>query len=109
MLKFPSMPKQQAVVKFIKPVATNQIMLLQEQGRKMQLDDDGGGWVPGLSGTDPNDAGNSIVEPSDDVLDTLRRARAIHRKAAQAISDFIDKAKANRDRTTPPTAQKFSR
>jgi hypothetical protein len=110
MLKFLSMPKQQAVAKFITPVATSKIMFLQEKGQQMQLDDDGGGWVPGLSGTDPNDQGNTIVDPSDDLLDSLRRSRAIHRKAIKVINDFILQAKINKQGSTPVAtdAQKFS-
>ena len=56
---------------------------------------DGGGWVPGLSGQDINDDCNSI----DDTLDALRRARAIHKKAISAIDVYLVKAKVNRTGT----------
>ncbi len=70
-----------------------------------------GAWVPGLSGRDPNESGGNIDDPTDDTLDTLRYARAIHRKAISAINDFINQAKINRQGSTPvpPDPQKFGR
>lgn len=113
LLKFTAMSKREAVAKFSKPAPTAKIMLLQEQGRRMTFDGkDDGSWVPGLSGEDPsNSAGNTIDDPTDDTLDTLRRARAIHRKAIRAINDFINQAKINRQGSTPvpADAQKFGR
>jgi hypothetical protein len=108
LLKFTNMPRAKAVAAFSKPLRSSKIMELQEQGRKMRLDDDGGGWVPGLSGRDIND-GNSIDDPDEDTLDALQRARAIHVKAINAIDKYIAvKAQVNRDGTTPPNGQRFS-
>jgi hypothetical protein len=113
LLKYLAMPKREAIAKFIKPIATSRIMLLQEKGTRMQLGNDG--YVPGQSGVDPDGTGD-ITEVPDAASqngydqateDLLRQVRGYHRKAASLISDFIIKAKANRDGTTPPTAQKF--
>jgi transcriptional regulator with XRE-family HTH domain len=78
LLKYTNMPRQQAVAAFSKPSRSSRIMELQEKGRRMHLDD-GGGWVPGRT-SDPNDLGDSIIDPDNDTLDSLRRARAIHVK-----------------------------
>jgi transcriptional regulator with XRE-family HTH domain len=109
-----SLSHREVAAKFSEPVRSSRILNLQQSiaglPAQMRLDgNDEGSWVPGLSGTDPNDSGNTIVDPTDDTLDTLRRVRAIHRKAIRAINDFINQAKINRQGTTPPTAQKFSR
>jgi hypothetical protein len=84
---------------------------------------DNSGWYPGTgnsgAGVDPNDAtGNGIDNAPDadttgpvwdqDLIDTLREARGYHRKIVRTLNDFINRAKANRDGTTPPTAQKFA-
>jgi transcriptional regulator with XRE-family HTH domain len=109
LLNFTNMPIAKAVAAFSKPLRSSKIMELQEQGRRMRLDNDGGGWVPGLSGRDPNDDGDSIDDPDEDSLDALQRARAIHVKAINAIDKYIAvKAQVNRDGTTPPNNQRFS-
>jgi transcriptional regulator with XRE-family HTH domain len=107
LLKFTNMPRAQAIAIFSEPVPTSKITLLQEQGRRMQLDDDGGGWLPGRD-PDPSDAGNSIDDPDDDSLDALRRARAIHVKAIGAVDKYLAKARPNPNGTTPPSGQTFS-
>jgi hypothetical protein len=113
LLRFTNMSVQQAIAKFTKPALTSKITQFQEQGRAMRFDanDDDGAWVPGLSGKDPNELGNSIDDPTNDTLDTLRYARAIHRKAISAINDYINQAKVNRLGSTPVPAdsQKFGR
>ena len=57
LLKFINLPKQQAVAKFSRSPITSKVMLLQEKGRSMRLDNDG--WYPGADGSgagqDPND------------------------------------------------------
>jgi transcriptional regulator with XRE-family HTH domain len=111
LLKFTNMPVRQAVAKFNKPALSSKITKFQQQGRAMGFDsNDDGAWVPGLSGREPSDS-VGIADPTDDTLDTLRYARAIHRKAISAINDFINQAKINRQGSTPvPTdGQKFSR
>jgi transcriptional regulator with XRE-family HTH domain len=111
LLQFTNMPVQQAVAKFSKPALTSKITQFQQQSRAMRFDaDDDGAWIPGLSGRDPNESA-SIDDPTDDTLDTLRYARAIHRKAISAINDFINQAKINRHGSTsvPTDGQKFSR
>jgi transcriptional regulator with XRE-family HTH domain len=110
LLKYTNMPRAKAVAAFSKPIRSGRIMELQEQGRKIRLDDSGGSWVPGLSGRDINDDGNSIDDPDDDTLDSLQRARAIHVKAINAIDKYIAvKAQVNRDGPTAPNSQRFSR
>lgn len=113
LLKYLAMPKRDVVAKFVQAPPTSKIMLLQEQGRHMHLANDG--YVPGQSGFDPNDTGDITDVPDaasqngydQATEDLLRQVRGYHRKAANLISDFINKAKANRDGSTPPTAQKF--
>jgi transcriptional regulator with XRE-family HTH domain len=108
LLKYTSMPTAQAIAAFSKPVRSSRIMELQEKGRRMHLDDDREGWVPGRT-SDPNDLDNSIADPDDDTLDSLRRARAIHIKAIGAIDAYLVKAKANVNGTTPINSdQRFS-
>jgi|HubBroStandDraft_6_1064221.scaffolds.fasta_scaffold822812_1 hypothetical protein len=115
LLKFTAMTKRNGIAKFIKPVAVSKIMLLHENGERIQLANDG--WVSGegQSADDPV-ASTSIDETVDatqgdpnDAIAVLRQVRSLHRKAVSLISDAINKAKANRDGTTPPTSQKFSR
>jgi hypothetical protein len=112
LLQFTNMPVQRAIAKFNKLGLTSKITQFQQQGRAMRFDsnDDDGAWVPGVSGRDPSDS-VGIAGPTDDTLDTLRYARAIHRKAIPAINDFINQAKINRQGSTPVPVdgQKFSR
>ena len=83
---------------------------------------DNSGWYPGTggigAGQDPNDGRTIDDVPNADtqsgnwdqaLIDTLREARGYHRKIVRSINDFINRAKANRDGSTPPTAQKFGR
>jgi hypothetical protein len=85
----------------------------------MTLDgNDGGGWVPGQSGTDPNGSGSIDDAPTASpqniwdqaLIDTLREVRELHKQAIKSINGFIQKAKANRDGSTPvpADAQKFN-
>jgi hypothetical protein len=118
-----NLSRREVLAKFSTPVRNSKILCLQEsvEGRpaRMRLDgNDSGAWVPGLSGTDPNDSTGIDNTPSadttgpvwdQDLIDNLRETRGYHRKAIRAINDFINRAKANRDGTTPPTAQKFGR
>jgi len=79
---------------------------LASRPAEMRLDgNDIGASVPGLSGTDPDSVGN------DDPLGVLRQIRGIHRQAIRVINDYIQKAKANRDGSTPipADAQKLGR
>jgi hypothetical protein len=121
LLKFVNLPKQQAVAKLTQSPITSKIMLLQEQGQSMRLDTkNGDGWVPGLSGTDPNDTGSIDDTPDADtsgptfwdqsLIDVLRESRGYHRLATKAINSYIAKAKANAGIVVPNgVAQKFSR
>jgi hypothetical protein len=111
-----SMSHREVATKLTEPARSSKILNLQEstagQPAQMRFDlKDDGAWVPGLSGTDPNDAGNTIVDPTDDTLDSLRRARAIHRKAIRAINEYLVQATVNRQGSTPVPADapKFSR
>ena len=116
LLNLMSLTKEQAVAKFYKPSPTSRIMLLQQNGQKMRMDDSGGSWVPGLVGVDPS-IGGSIIDPPDDGptdadLDMLRRVRRIHRQAIRLINNFSNtakQAKVNRDGPTEPTDQRFAR
>jgi hypothetical protein len=92
-----------------RPVRSGRIQNLQERGQsRMRLDvNDGGGWVPGLSGTDPHDAGTIDDTPDNETLDTLRSLRGVHRKIIRVINDYINEAKVNQG-STPPTDQKFA-
>jgi hypothetical protein len=120
LLKFINMPKQQAVAKFTQSPITSKVMLLQENGRSMQLDRNDGAWVPGLSGLDPSLSGGSIDDTPDadttgpiwdqNLIDSLRETRGIHRQAIKAINQYINKAKVNAGIVTPSgVSQKFSR
>jgi hypothetical protein len=119
LLKFTSMPKQQAVAKLTQSPITSQIMLLQQNGQRISLDKNDGAWVPGLSGTDP-DGSSSIEDTPDadtsgpvwdqDLIDTLRETRGYHRQAVKAINQYINQAKVNAGIVTPSgVQQKFSR
>jgi transcriptional regulator with XRE-family HTH domain len=122
-----SLSKRDVAMKFsTKPARTAKILSLQEstcgQPARIRLDvNDPGSYVPGLSGTDPNNSTGIDNTPQaselpdhdhylDETLDTLRSVRKIHRAAIKVINDFILAAKVNRDGTqTQPTAQKFGR
>jgi hypothetical protein len=119
LLKYVNLPKQQAVAQFTQSPVTSKILLLQEKGRSMNLDTNDG-WVPGLSGTDPNDQGGSIDDAPDAdtagpawdqaLIDTLRETRGYHRQAVKSINAYIAKAKASAGIVVPSgVSQKFSR
>jgi hypothetical protein len=75
---------------------------------------DNSGWYPGADGSgvgqDPND-GRTIDETPDadttgpvwdqDLIDSLRETRGIHRKAIKAINRFINAAKTAAGIVTP--------
>jgi hypothetical protein len=119
LLKFTNMPRQQAVAKLTQSPVTSHIMLLQQNGKRISLDRNDGAWVPGLSGTDPNDSGSIDDTPDadtsgpiwdQDLIDTLRETRGYHRQAIKQIKSYIAKAKANAGIVTPSgVSQKFSR
>jgi hypothetical protein len=77
------------------------------------------GWVPGQSGTDLNGIGSIDDTPSadttapawdQDLIDSLRETRGLHRQAIRAINKYINQAKANAGIVTPTgVQQKFSR
>jgi hypothetical protein len=112
-----SLPRNEVIKKFSQPVRTSRILNLQQsvegQPARMQLDNDGN--VPGQSGVDPNDAGQSIDNTPDadtsmsteDTIATLRQVRSIHRKAIRAINSWILSNKVN-EGSTAPTSQRFS-
>jgi transcriptional regulator with XRE-family HTH domain len=121
-----SLSHRELETKFSAPVMSSKIMRLQEstlgQPARMRLDNSG--WYPGTDGSgagqDPNDQGSSIDDvPNADItgpvwdqglIDTLREVRGIHRKAARAISDYVNRAKVNAGIVTPSgVSQKFSR
>ena len=95
LLKFINLPKQQAVAKFSRSPITSKVMLLQEKGRSMRFDNDG--WYPGADGSgagqDPNDR-RTIDDTADadttgpvwdqDLIDSLRETRGLHRQAISA-------------------------
>lgn len=60
--------------KFNTPARSSQILHLQEsvegQPSRMQMDDSGGSWVPGLAGIDPSING-TIVDPDDGPTDAV--------------------------------------
>jgi hypothetical protein len=108
--KLLTLPKNQVMAKFHGPSRTSTITSFQFLGKKMQLDTDG--WVPGLSGTDPNNSTTIDDTPDADTsvtveatVATLRQVRSIHRKAIKAINNWIVNAdvrsKVNRSGTTP--------
>jgi hypothetical protein len=118
LLKYVALPKRDAVAKFSAPARSSKVVSFQSKGNRMYFDNDG--WVPGLSGTDPNDAGNDITDtPSVDtsgpvwdqaLIDTLREARGYHRQIVRTINDYINQAKVNAGITVPSgVAQKFQR
>jgi hypothetical protein len=87
----------------------------------MQLDNDG--WYPGADGSgagqDPND-GRTIDDTPDadssgpvwdqDLIDSLRETRGIHRQAIKAIHKYINQANASAGIVTPTgVQQKLSR
>jgi hypothetical protein len=120
LLKFINMPKQQAVAKLTQSPITSQIMLLQQNGRRISLDRNDGAWVPGLSGTDPATCSGSIDDTPDadtsgpvwdqDLIDSLRETRGLHRQAIKAINQYLNQAKVNAGIVTPTgVQQKFSR
>jgi transcriptional regulator with XRE-family HTH domain len=119
LLKFTNMPKQLAVAKLTQSFITSQIMLLQQNGGRISLDRNDGAWVPGLSGTDPNDSGSINDTPDadtsgpiwdQDLIDTLRETRGYHRQAVKQINAYIAKAQANAGIVTPSgVSQKFSK
>ena len=120
LLKFTNMPKQQAIAKLTQSPITSQIMLLQQNGKRISLDRNDGAWVPGLSGSDPATNSGSIDDAPDadtsgpvwdqTLIDTLREARGYHRQAVKAINQYINQAKANAGIVTPTgVQQKFSR
>jgi len=110
LLKYTGMTRPQAIAAFSKPVRSSKVMQLQEQGRRMRFDNDG--FVPGLSGQDPNDAGNTIDDTPDAdtsmtveaTVATLRQVRSIHRNIIKSINNFIANAdvrsRINRDGPT---------
>jgi hypothetical protein len=115
-----NMTASDVVATFSRNTLTSKILRLQENGKRMKLDN--GGWVPGLgsSGVDPNDAvGEKITVPPSpydqgqcltDTLQTLNNLRGLHAKAIAAIDAYIVQAKVNKQGSTPPsaTSQKFS-
>jgi transcriptional regulator with XRE-family HTH domain len=120
-----SLSHQEIQTKFAQPARSAKILNLQEsrlgQPARMRLDaNDTGSWVPGLSGTDPNDQGNSIDNTPDAdttgpvwdqaLIDTLRETRGLHRKAVRAINQYINQAKVNAGIAAPSgVTPKFSR
>jgi hypothetical protein len=122
LLKYVNQPKQQAIAQLTQSPISSRMMLLQEQGRSMRLDNTG--WYPGADGSgagqDPND-GRTIDDAPDavtagpafwdqDLIDVLRETRGFHRKAVRAINDYITKAKANAGIVIPSSVnQKFAR
>jgi hypothetical protein len=118
LLKYVNLPEQQAIAKFTQSPITSKVMLLQENGRRMRLALNDG-WVPGQSGTDLNGIGSIDDTPSadttapawdQDLIDSLRETRGLHRQAIRAINKYINQAKANAGIVTPTgVQQKFSR
>src|ERR1700730_6417186 len=118
LLKFIGVPKREAIARFSKAAPKAKVMLLQEQGRRMRLANDG--WYPGTGGSgagqDPNDGRTIDDVPNADtesnwdqaLIDTLREVRGYHRKAIRSINQYIVQSKVNRDGSTPGTAQRFS-
>ena len=122
LVKLLSLSKRDLQLKFGSPgKLTSRLMHLQEGGRKIAKVvrfDNGDGWVPGLSGTDPNDSSDDITtvrstgsqgdDPeSDDLTRTLAQVQALHRQAIQIITDYEtrQKAKPNPNGSTGPTRQ----
>ena len=95
LLKFINLSTQQAVATFSHSPITSKVMLLQEKGRSMRFDNDG--WYPGADGSgagqDPNDR-RTIDDTADadttgpvwdqDLIDSLRETRGLHRQAISA-------------------------
>jgi hypothetical protein len=115
LLEFIAMPRREAIAKFSAPVRTSKVVSFQSKGTKMYFDNDG--YVPGLSGTDPNgtDDITSVVGAASEngytpsTTDVLRQCRALHRKAIRAINSILQKAIPNANGSTAPTSQRFSR
>jgi hypothetical protein len=59
-----NLPKQQAVTQLTQSPITAKIMQLQQNGQRISLDRNDGAYVPGLSGTDPNDSSGSMTLPT---------------------------------------------
>jgi hypothetical protein len=116
LLKFTNMPVRQAIATFSKPVLTSRIMELQEQGRHLELDNSG--YVPGQSGTDPNnstpvdDTPDANTGYNQDDVDLLKGLLGMNRQAIRKIKGYLQtldvRAKVNRDGTTAPNGQRFS-
>ena len=115
LLGFVALPKREAIARFSAPVRSSKVVSFQSQGNKMYFDNDG--YVPGLSGTDPNgtDDITSIVGAASEngydpsTVEVLRQCRALHRKAIRSINAILQKASPNPQGSTPPTDQRFNR
>ena len=113
LLKYLAMPRREVVAKFIQAPPTSKIMLLQERGTQMSLDNDG--WVPGRS--DDPDGTEDITQISDAASNNgydeattamLKKVRSLHRQAIRTINDALNKAKPNPTGVTEPNGQRFS-
>jgi transcriptional regulator with XRE-family HTH domain len=102
LLQILNLNKIQLEAKFSKPLLSSQILALQESGRPMTLDSNGG-WVPAAvdGGSDPNNSDDD----EDDITETLRQVDDFHRQAREAIAGYIasvQKAKVNKTGQTEP-------
>jgi transcriptional regulator with XRE-family HTH domain len=101
LLRFTNMPREQAIALFSRPVRSSQIMNLQERGKAMHFDNSG--WVPGLSGIDPNNS-TDITNTSDAVTKLLGVFGGMDFLTRQTVVDQLTQKHASL-----PTDQKFSR
>lgn len=94
------------------------IMHLQKSGREVHFSAPNDGFVPGLSGMDPNDSGDDITtvrstgskgdDPGyDDLTRTLATVQGLHRQAISTIEDYEarQRARVNANGNTGPARQ----
>jgi transcriptional regulator with XRE-family HTH domain len=112
LLKYTAMNPRQAIATFSKPVFSASIISLQENGRKLHVNNSG--WKP--------EVGNSAIDPinSTDITGTsdvqreavqnlLAVLAALDELTRQAVVGSIAKAYPNPYGTTAPNGQRFSR
>lgn len=91
-------------------VKTVHLEHFQYQSNPMRLDSNGG-WVPGLSGDDPNNMGGDVTTvrstgaeggeaSGDKITDVLRQVDLYHKQAREAIADWF----ANNQKAHPNAA-----
>jgi plasmid maintenance system antidote protein VapI len=100
LLEILGLDRMQLQAKF-SPSVTARIEHFQSDGKPMKLD--ASSWVPGQSGTDPNDGASIIDDDDPDTTEAfLLKQIEIHKAAIGAISDYLVKVKVNKTGSTEP-------